>query len=172
MKYFVATGFRRMGLIAPVAAAILLTAGPSIASSGPPTLTASSAVTRAFAFIGKPNSKTSTIVNIDKLLINARCNAQGAPVVFAFSSATNADLFGRLFDGSGRVHIIRNSSFTKKATPKGMLISPSTNDFDTTGIVMFETTAGDVVTVNYTVDNATTLGKLNVCTVYGTLVAS
>ena len=164
MKYFIGSR-RRLGLIAPITALVLLTAGTSSASvtTGP--------VTKTFSFIGRPGSKTSTIVNINKLLINARCNAQGNPVVFAFSSAANADIFGRAFDGLGRLHIIRNSSFTKRAS-KGVLISPTTGDFDTTGIVMFETSAGQVVTVNYTVDDATTLAKLNVCTVYGSYIAS
>jgi hypothetical protein len=93
-------------------------------------------------------------------------------VVFAFSSASNADLFGRLFDGLGRVHIIKNSSFTKTGAPRGVSLTPSSGDFDSTGIVMFETSTGKVVTVDYALDNSTTLSKLNVCTVYGSLIAT
>ncbi len=109
-------------------------------------------------------------MNIDSLLINARCNAQGNPVVYAFSSS-DADIFGRLFDGLGRIHIIRNGAFTK--ANKGILLSVSTyGDFDSTGTVLFETTTGRVVSVNYAFDNATTLNHSNVCTVYGSVVAS
>ncbi len=129
-----------------------------------------SAVTKTFSFIGKANSKTQTVVDIDSLLINARCDSRGNPIVFAFSSSTNADLFGRLFDGLGRIHIIKNSSFTNKL--KGVALSPSSGDFDTTGIVLFETSTGSVVSVNFALDNSTTLGNLRVCTVYGSLLAT
>ena len=61
-------------------------------------------MTRTFSFIAKPNSGSGkAIVNIDGLLINARCNAAGEPVIYAFSSA-DADLFGRVFDGYGRLN--------------------------------------------------------------------
>jgi hypothetical protein len=33
-------------------------------------------------------SKTVTLVNTGSLLINARCNAQGEPVVYAFDNST------------------------------------------------------------------------------------
>jgi len=59
--------------------------------------------TRTFSFIGGAKSKTVTLVNADSLLINARCNAQGEPVIYAFSSSQNADLFGRFYDGLGRL---------------------------------------------------------------------
>jgi hypothetical protein len=149
-----------------IAALIALTAGTSSAAvvSGP--------VTKTFSFIGKPGSKTTTLFNIDSLLVNARCDSRGNPVIFAFSSASNADLFGRLFDGLGRLHIIKNSSFTKKDAPKGVSLTPSSGNFDSTGTVMFETSTGKVVTVDYALDNSTTLSKLNVCTVYGAIVAT
>ncbi|MBV9800727.1 MAG: hypothetical protein JO039_21960 [Solirubrobacterales bacterium] len=156
---------RLAALIVSVFALPLLTAGTASAAVVNP-------VTKTFSFIGKPGSKTATLFNIDGLLINARCDSRGSPVVFAFSSASNADLFGRLFDGQGRVHIIKNSSFTKKDAPRGVSLTPSSGDFDSTGIVMFETSTGKVVTVDYALDNSTTLSKLNVCTVYGSLIAT
>lgn len=128
------------------------------------------AVTRTFSFIGKPNSRTTTLFNIDSLLINARCDSKGSPIVFAFSSAASADLFGRVFDGLGRVHIIKNSAFTSKT--KGVSLSPSVGDYDSTGTVLFETSSGKVVTVNIAFDNSTTLNKMNVCTVYGSVIAT
>jgi len=130
----------------------------------------SSAVTKTFSFIAKPSSKTATVVNIDSLLINARCDSSGRPVVFAFTSAGSADIFARIFDGSGRVHILKNTSFTSKT--KGIQLSPSSNDFDATGSVLFETSTGKVVTVNIAFDNSTTLVKQNLCTVFGSLIAT
>jgi hypothetical protein len=126
-------------------------------------------VTKSFAFIGRNSSKTFNVVNIDKLTINARCNGNGAPVVFAFSSATNGDLFGRVFDGVGRFHLIHQSSFSKG---NGVRLSPTSNDFDSTGTVLYENSSGQAVTVNIAMDNATTLNKLNVCTVYGSITAT
>jgi hypothetical protein len=138
-------------------------------SAGAATVT-TNPVTKTFSFIGKANSKAKTVVNLDGLLINARCNASGNPVIFAFSSATNADLFGRFFDGLGRLHIVKSSSFTKHN--KGVSLSSTSGDFDSTGTVIFESTSGKVVTVDYAFDNATTLAKLDVCTVYGSAVAT
>ncbi len=162
---------RRMttrGLAAAIAA--LIAAFAASAGTAGATVSTTGAVTRTFSFVGKSNSPTSTLFSINSLLINARCNAQGNPVIFAFSSATNADLFGRIFDGLGRIHIVRNSAFTKHS--KGMSLSTSSGDFDATGTVLFGTSAGKVVTVNYAFDNATTMNKLRVCTVYGSFVAS
>jgi hypothetical protein len=161
---------RTMAVLTGVLIAVpgVLTGTSSARSSA--RVSATGAVTRAFSFIGKPNSKTTTVVNIDSLLINARCDSRGEPVIFAFSSASAADIFGRVFDGLGRVHIIHNSSFTKQG--KGVRLSVSSGDFDSTGTVLFETSAGQVVSVNFAFDNSTTLAKQNVCTVYGSLVAS
>jgi hypothetical protein len=130
----------------------------------------SGAVTKTFSFIAKPSSSTTTLVNIDSLLINARCDASGRPVVFAFTSASRADIFGRIFDGYGRVHILKNTSFTNKT--KGIQLSPLSGDFDATGSVLFETSTGSVVTVNIAFDNSTTLLNQNVCTVFGSTIAS
>jgi hypothetical protein len=127
-------------------------------------------VTRTFSFIATAQSKTITLVNTNALLINARCNAQGEPVIYAFSSSHNADLFGRFYDGLGRLHIVHDSSFVK-GNP-GVLLSATTGDFDATGTVLFETFNARVVTVQYAFDNSTTLAKRNVCTVYGSAVAS
>jgi hypothetical protein len=154
------------GLAALIISTAALVALPVATSSAAP----ASAVTKTFSFIGKPGSKTTTLVNIDSLLINARCSTTGSPIVFAFSSATSADLFGRVFDGLGRIHIIRQSSFTNKL--KGVSITPSSGDFDSTGTILFETSSGKVVTVSIAFDNSTTLAKQNVCTVYGSYIAT
>jgi hypothetical protein len=138
-------------------------AGAAGAAPGP--------VTKTFSFIASANTpKTGkVIVNVDGLVINARCNAKGEPVIFAFSNA-DADLFGRVFDGFGRLSSIKQSAFIKGN--KGVLLSVNNGDFDASGNVLYETFAGKVVTVNYAFDNSTTLNKRNVCTVYGSAIAS
>jgi hypothetical protein len=153
----------------------ILVSSSILAASLASTSAASAAVaraplTRTFSFIGAPRSKTVTLVNTDSLLINARCNAQGEPVIYAFSSSHNADLFGRFYDGLGRLHIVRDSSFVKG--DPAVLLSATSGDFDATGTVMFETYNARVVTVDYAFDNSTTLAKRNVCTVYGTAISS
>jgi hypothetical protein len=172
-------GTRSLAALAvSVVALVLAAAGTSgatttrahVTSTARGTVSVSSAVTRTFSFIGRANSKAMTLLNIDGLLINARCSGNGSPIVFAFSSASSADLFGRLFDGLGRIHIVKNSAFTKKS--RGVELSTSSGDFDSTGTVLFEQSNGKVVTVNYAFDNATTLNKTNVCTVYGSYIAS
>ncbi len=140
-------------------------AAPASSMANPP-----NAVTKTFSFIAGPNSRTATLFNIDNLLLNARCNAQGFPVVFAFSSASAGDIFAHIFDGAGRLHIIHNTSFSKGS--RGVLVSTSSNDQDATGMITFEQQQGKVVTINYAFDNATTLNKRNVCTVFGSYVAS
>jgi hypothetical protein len=99
-----------------------------------------------------------------------RCSTTGNPVIFGFSSAKSADLFGRIFDGLGRLHVVKNSSF--RSATKGMSLATSSGDFDSTGTVPFESSTGKVVTVNYAFDNSTTLAKMNVCTVYGSVTAT
>jgi hypothetical protein len=159
----------RRGLPALLISSIALV---SLAAGTASASTVSGPVTKTFAFIGKPsNKKGVVVVSIDTLTINARCDAQGNPVIFAFTSATNADIFGRLFDGFGRGHIIKNSAFTSKS--KGVSLAPAVSgDFNSSGTVMFENSSGKVVTINYAFDNATTLAKLNVCTVYGSVIAT
>jgi hypothetical protein len=133
--------------------------------------TSAAPVTRTFSFIGRPGSKTSTIFNIDGFLVNARCSTSGSPIIFGFPrTSTPADLFGRMFDGLGRFHIIKNSSFNRSTS--GVALYTTSQDFDATGSVAFETSSGKVVTVDYAFDNATTLSKQNVCTVYGSYVAT
>ncbi len=160
------------GLAALVVSCIALVVLGSGASSATSVATvAASPVNRTFSFIAKPNSSTTTLFNIDSLLVNARCDPRGNPVVFAFTSAGSADIFGRVFDGFGRGHIIKNSAFTRGG--KGVSLSPQVSgDFNSSGTVMFERSNGAVVTVNYAFDNATTLNKMNVCTVYGSIVAT
>ena len=128
------------------------------------------AVTKTFSFIAKPNSKTSTLLNIDNFLMNARCDSHGLPIVFAFSTANAGDLFGNFLDGAGRPHLIHNTSFSKGS--KGQLVSSTTSDFDASGVLDFENSNGKIVTVSYAFDNSTTLNKQNVCTVFGSYVAS
>jgi hypothetical protein len=149
-----------------IAIGVLATVGTATASAD----VSPGAVTKTFSFIAKSNSSTGTLVNIDSLLINARCDSAGKPVVFAFTSAGSADIFGRIFDGYGRVHILKNTSFTNKT--KGIQLSPLSGDFDATGSVLFETSTGKVVTVNIAFDNSTTLVKQNVCTVFGSFIAT
>lgn len=161
---------RRTVRISARTALIASTIALAVPAAGSARLMATGAATRTFSFIGRANSKTSTVVSFNGLVINARCNSRGNPIIFAFSSATNADLFGRMFDGLGRVYIIKNSAFTKNS--KGVFLSPSAADYDSTGSVLFENSAGAVVTVAYAFDNSTTLARLNVCTVYGSIVAS
>jgi hypothetical protein len=156
---------RRRLTTALLTVAAVTAAGAETALAATPT-----AVTRTFSFIGKPNSKTVTLLNIDSLVINARCSANGSPIVFAFSRAPAADIFTRVFDGVGRLHIQKNTAFTNKT--RGIQISPNSSDFDATGSVLFETLPGKVVTVDIAFDNSTTLVGRNVCTVFGSYVAS
>jgi hypothetical protein len=155
----------RCSLAAVVASSVLLVANVGAASA-----ITSNPVTKTFSFIGKPGSKALNVVNVDSLLINARCSTSGSPVIFAFSSAQKADLFGRFFDGLGRLHLVKNSSFVEGTN--GVALSTSSGDFDATGTVLFEVSDGTVVTVNYAFDNSTTLAKQNVCTVYGSYIAT
>jgi hypothetical protein len=138
-------------------------AGSASAATGP--------VTKTFSFIGSPGLPKvgRVILNVDGLVINARCSTSGAPIIYAFSNA-DADLFGRVFDGFGRLSSIKQSAFIKGN--KGVLLSVNNGDFDASGNVLYETFAGKVVTVNYAFDNSTTLNKRNVCTVYGSAIAT
>ena len=163
MKRIIRTRAAAALILSVGALALLAGASSSMAATTGP-------VTRTFSFIGKANGKTVTVVNIDSLLINARCDARGFPVVFAFSSASAADLFGRVFDGLGRIHIIKNTSFTNRSA--GVLLSTTSGDYDSSGTLLFETSTGNVVTVAYAFDNSTTLNKRNVCTVFGSFIAS
>jgi hypothetical protein len=155
--------------VAAASASILALAGVA-SGARRPTIKLSAPVSRTFSFIGSPNGPTSTIFNIDGLLVNARCDSRGSPIIFAFSSAGRADLFGRFFDGLGRLHIVKNSSFTRSS--RGVPLYSSSGDYDASGAVEFETSDGKVVSVNYAFDNATTLARTNVCTVYGSFIAT
>jgi hypothetical protein len=126
-------------------------------------------VTRTFSFIGPSGSKTANVVSIDGLTINARCGTGGQPVIFGFSSVAGSDILGRIFDGLGRAHIIHNTSFGPGVS---VALSTSSGDFDASGSVLFETPTGKVVTVAYGFDNAPTLGKQKLCTVFGSAIAS
>ena len=156
---------RRRAIAASIAtAAVLLGASAAAASA------ASTPVTRTFSFVARGNSKTVTIVNIDQFLMNARCNSGGAPVIFGFSFAPAGDIEAHMIDGLGRVHVAHNTSFSKGQP--GILLSTTSGDFDSTGTALFESSSGNVVTVTYAYDNATTLNRQNVCTVYGSYTAT
>ena len=170
---------RRMNFAFAVSVVALVAAGVGTSSASTDhtltatvvraTTTSAGPVTKTFSFIGPRGSKTTTVVNIDGLTINARCNTAGEPVIFAFSGVAKADILGRIFDGQGRLHSVHNTSFGNGVSVQ---LSTSSGDFDASGSVLYETPAGKVVTVSYAFDNATTLGKQNVCTVYGSFVAS
>ncbi len=152
--------------------AVTLTVGAAVAATGGTAFASNtSPVTRTFSFIGKPGSKTVTLINnIDQFTINARCTSNGSPLVFAFSKAPAADIFSRVFDGLGRLHVQKNTAFN--SSTRGLQLSPSSNDFDSTGTVLFETLSGKVVTVNIAFDNSTTLGRRSLCTVFGSFFAT
>jgi hypothetical protein len=152
-----------LALVLTITALGALAAGTSSAAPAGP-------VTKTFSFIAKPNSNAKQLFNIDQFQANARCDKSGLPVIFGFTSADNADLFGRVFDGLGRLHIIKNTTFTKRN--KGVLLSTTSGDFDSTGTLLFETSTGTVVTVQYAFDNSMTLGRQNLCTVFGSYIAS
>jgi len=173
-------GSRRIAaLITSIAALAVVGAGSASASSDRATVKThvhraivkgtAGTVTRTFSFIGPPGSKPTNVVSVDGLTINARCGTAGQPVIFAFSNAPGSDVLGRIFDGLGRVHIIHNTSFGPGVS---VSLSTTSGDFDASGTILFETPAGRVVTVSYGFDNATTLGKQRVCTVFGSAIAS
>ena len=149
-------------IVAIIAVAIAVVGSAGAANS-------SGTLTKAFNFTSTTNNKTTTLFNADGLTVNARCDVNNAPVIFAFTSAFNADLFGHVIDGNGRVHVIANDTFSKFG--KGVSLAPNiTGDRDASGVLDYETFAGKVVTVNYGFDNSPTLGNKKVCTVYGTYV--
>jgi hypothetical protein len=159
------------GLAALIVAVIALVAaivGTSGANVGP------TQKVLTFSFTAGPNSRTSNLFSTDGLTVNVRCGPKGGPVIFAFTSSRHADLLGHMLDGSGRTHIIKNDSFTSSS--KGVSLAPNTSgDRDAAGTVVYEQASGgsaSVVSVNYAFDNSRTLANLNVCTVYGTAVAS
>ena len=144
-----------------VAAAVVGNAGAA-GSSGPQTKT--------FNFVNTTNNKTTTLFSADGLTVNARCDTNNAPVIFAFTSAFNADLLGHVIDGAGRLHLITADNFSKFG--KGVSLAPNiVGDRDASGTLVYETFAGKVVTVTYGFDNSPTLNGKKVCTVYGSYVA-
>ena len=154
-------------LIVAVGAMVVFAAGTS---SGAVTR---NPTTKTFSVIAKNGQNAKVAVNVDGLTINARCGTgsnAGNPVAFAFSSVPAGDLLGHMFDGAGRTHIIHNTQFNKGT--RGVLITSSVSDFDGSGVVAFESSKGAVVTVTYAFDDATTLNKQNVCTFYGSYVAT
>ena len=76
-----------------------------------------------------------------------------------------------MIDGSGRTHIIATDSFTNGG--KGARLAPNTSgDRDAAGTLVYGTSDGRALTVNYALDNSRTMAGLNVCVVYGTLVGT
>jgi hypothetical protein len=149
---------------------VLMTCAAGALGAGERVKTSTNAIPRTFSFIGRPNGKTVGIVNINGFQMNARCDSRGNPVIFGFSLAPKADLLGRIFDGLGRFHSVHNTAFNRGT--KGVFLSTNGGDFDASGSVLFEDSNGTVVSVNYAFDNATTLSHQNLCTVYGSLIAS
>ncbi len=175
----------RRSLPALIAGAAVAAVAPAVSASGLPPInpshaalasvtrgptTTAGAVTRTFSYIAGPGAKTATVINIDSLLVNARCSTSGSPVIFAFTSSTDADIFGQIFDGAGRLHKIHQSAFTKSG--KGVQLSVSSNDFDANGTLGFENLSRQVVTIDLTFDNSTTLNHHRYCTVYGSYSAT
>jgi hypothetical protein len=151
-------------LIVSIIALIAVIAGTAGAAGAGPT-------TKTFAFASTTNNKPKTLFNVDKLLINARCDTNNAPVIFAFTSAFNADLLGHVIDGAGHLHVIANDAFNNKS--KGVSLAPAiAGDKDASGTLTFSTGNGQVVTINYGFDNSPTLSNKKVCTVYGSYIAS
>ena len=151
-------------LVVSIIAVIAAVVGNAAAagSSGP--------VTKTFNFTSTTNNNTTTLFSADGLTVNARCDPQNAPVIFAFTSAFNSDLLGHVIDGAGHVHLIANDSFNKFG--KGVSLAPNiTGDRDASGTLVYSTFAGKVVSVTYAFDNSPTFGGKKVCTVYGTYVA-
>ncbi len=164
----------RVRVTAAVAIAAIASIGVLVGSSGAANGLGPTNKTHTFYFTNTTNNKSTTLFNVDGLLVNARCSPTDAPVIFAFTSAAKADLLGHVIDGSGNVHVIANDAFTSKS--KGVSLAPAIKgDFDAAGVLNFEANNGkaaSVVTVNYSFDNKPTLANQNVCTVYGSLTAS
>ena len=158
------------GIICNRARALAVAGMVAAGVAAAPASAEAAASTKTFSLIGKPGSRTVTLVNANSLLINARCNSRGQPVVFGFTSAPAADVFGRIFDGVGWIHFVKNTSFNRRS--RGIQLSPTSANFDTTTSLLFESSSGDVVTVNMAMDNSTTLSRQNLCTVFGSMVAS
>jgi hypothetical protein len=151
-------------LIVSIIALVAVVAGTAGAAG-------SGANVRTFAFSSVTNNTPKTLFNVDGLLVNARCDQNNAPVIFAFTSAFNADLLGHVIDGAGHLHVIANDSFTKNG--KGVSLAPAiAGDKDASGTLTFSTFNGKVVTINYGFDNSPTLSNKKVCTVYGSYVAT
>jgi hypothetical protein len=123
----------------------------------------------AFSFQGQPGASARTLLGVDGLTIRARCDSKGSPVITATTSATNADLLGRVIDGAGKVHAIADDAFHGGSSDD--LVAGVKGDADASGTVEYETAQGKVVTVSYAFDNAPTLKGKNVCTVYGTSIS-
>ncbi len=154
-------------------AALTLTAGAICAIGGQAAVAApATAVTRTFSFIGEAElqDRDRCSTTFDGLVINARCTrtarrscsrSPGRPPPTS-SPGCSTEPVG--------CTSMKNTSFTNKT--KGIQLSPSNNDFDSTGSVLFETLTGQVVTVNIAFDNSTTLVRRNLCTVFGSYIAT
>lgn len=123
-----------------------------------------------FAFQASKGSSFRTLLSINGLTIRARCTSAGSPQISATTSSNNADLFGHVITGGGRVHAIADDAFHKGVTHN--LVAGVTGDTDASGSVQYQIGSGKLVTVNYAFDNARTLNGTNVCTVYGSSLSS
>lgn len=123
-----------------------------------------------FAFQGTPGSSERTLLNVNGLTLKARCDSHGSAHISATTSGTNADLFGHVITGSGRVHAIADDAFHKGVTQN--LVAGVTGDPDASGTVEYQVAPSKLVTVNYSFDNSRTLNGMKVCTVYGSALSS
>ena len=146
-------------------ALIVALGGSALAAGGSSKVNANT-----FAFQGGKGSALRTLLNVNGLTIRARCNSAGSPQITATTSSNNADLFGHVITGHGRVHAIADDAFHKGVTAN--LVAGVTGDPDASGSVQYQIGSGKLVTVNYSFDNARTLNGTNVCTVYGSSLSS
>jgi hypothetical protein len=159
------TSTRGLGaLIVSIIALVAVVVGTAGAAGSGPT-------TKTFAFASTTNNVPKTLFSVDGLTVNARCDTNNAPVIFAFTTAFNADLLGHVIDGAGHLHVIANDAFNKNG--KGVSLAPAiVGDKDASGTLTFSTFNGKVVTITYGFDNSPTLSNKKVCTVYGSYIAT
>lgn len=124
------------------------------------------------SFKSGANSAKRTLLNVDGLRITTSCNASTKPVITATTSASHADLLGRVVTAKGKVKGIGDDMFTTMSSDDLTAGVGSAADSDGSGTVSYERDGGKVVTVNYAFDNKPTLAGENVCTVFGTAISN
>ena len=102
--------------------ALILSAGALMLAMPGLSLAASpGAVARTFSYIARANSRTATVVNIDSLLINARCDSHGFPKgsrgVLVSTTSSDFDATGMLtFETSTGKVVTVNYAFDNSTT--------------------------------------------------------